>query len=98
MDMKIIHAVEWRCSSAGIVLNRAVTPPILYYPISLQKVVLMEENRKEGLIDAMVHPPGDVVAAAEVADEVVVMTLDKVIKSMTTPSLYHHVRMEAARI
>ena len=98
MDMKIIHAVEWRCSSAGIVLNRAVTPTILYYAISLQKVVLMEENRKEGLIDAMVHPPGDVVAAADVADVVVVMTLGKVIKSMITHSLNHHVRMEAARI
>ena len=88
MDMKIIHAVELKCSSAGIVLIRPVTPTILYYAISLQKVVLMEENRKEGLIDVMVHPPGDVDAAADVADDVVVMTLGKVIKSMTTPTMF----------
>ena len=96
--MKIIHAVELKCSSAGIVLIRPVTPTILYYAISLQKVVLMEENRKEGLIEIMVHPPEDVLPAAEVAGVVVVMTLGKVIKSMITPSLNHHVRMEAVRI
>ena len=96
--MRIIHAVEWKCSSAGIVLIRPVTPTILYYAISLQKVVLMKENRKEGLIEIMVHPLEDVVAVVAVVDAaaaVLVSTLGRVTKTMTNPPLNHHVRMAA---
>ena len=60
-------------------------------------VAMIIENQKEGLTEAMVHPPEDVVV---VVDEVVVVTktLDKVTTNMTIRSHHHHALMAAAKI
>ena len=58
----------------------------------------MVENRKEDLIEIMVHPLEDVVdvvAAEDAAAAVLVSTLGRVTKTMITPSLNHHVLMAA---
>ena len=99
MGMRTILAVELRYSSAGTVLIRLVIHITPCYAISPLMVVMIVENQKVGLTEAMVHPP-EVVAAVGVPDEVVVVTrtLDKVTTNMTTPSHNHHAQMAAARI
>ena len=96
--MKKTHVVGWKCLSVRIALNQGQTATTPYCAINPQKVILMVENRKEGLIEIMVHPLEDVVdvvAAEDAAAAVLVSTLGRVTKTMITPSLNHHVRMAA---
>ena len=99
MVMRTIVAVELRYSSAGTVLIRPVIHITPCYAIRALMVVMIAENQKVGLTEAMVHPP-EVVAAVGVPDEVVVVTrtLDKVTTNMTSPSHHHHAQIAAAKI
>ena len=99
MVMRTIVAVELRYSSAGTVLIRPVILIIPCYAIRALMVVMIAENQKVGLTEAMDHPPEDVVAAVGVVDEeVVVVTLDKVTTNKTTLNHNHHAQMAVARI
>ena len=101
MVMRTIVAVELRYSSARTVLIRPVIHITPCYAIRALMVVMIAENQKVGLTEAMDHPPEDVVAAVGVVDEEVVVvtkTLDKVTTNKTTLNHNHHAQMAVARI